>query len=123
MTKTNWTDKDSGFYTPFEEKSWLWNNCPYLIFLLVNCLYIPIFLALGSIVLVVLALGLSIGGGGYLVYRFLGKTLWISLKYKDSEAKSRIKKLWSLNPPKDTSNKDKLPDDSCYSGDELDWRP
>jgi len=97
MTNTSWTDKNMGLYFPFEEKSWLWTNTPYLVFLLVNCLYLPIFLSCGIVVLailVILAIGLVIGCGGYLIYRFPLRTLWISLAYKDGEAKSRIKKLW-----------------------------
>lgn len=102
MATTSWTDKSYGFYFPFEEKSWLWTNTPYLVFLLVNCLYLPIFLSCGIVVLailVILAIGLVIGCGGYLIYRFLGKPLWFSLKYKDGDAKSRIRKLWALDTP------------------------
>jgi hypothetical protein len=104
MATTSWTDKSYGFYFPFEEKSWLWTNTPYLVFLLVNCLYLPIFISCGVVILgalAILAVGLAIGGIGYLIYRFPLRTLWISLAYKDGEAKSRIKKLWWLDTPTD----------------------
>ena len=98
MTKTSYTDKTTGVYSPFEEKSWLWTSCPYLVFLLVNLLYLPVFLAF---VLGLIALVLPFGGilvVGFVAYKLLAEPLWISIKYKDGEAKSRLKKLWALDP-------------------------
>jgi len=113
MTNTSWTDIKSGFYCPFEEKGWLWTNAPYFVFLLVNCLYFPIFLSCGIVVLailVILAIGLVIGGGGgYLIYRFPLKSLYISLRYKDGEAKSRIRNLWALDTPTTPTTENPVP--------------
>ena len=104
MVESSWTDKSCGFYCPFEEKGWLWKDTPYIIFLLVNILYLPVFLTFLSALLLIALSGLVILVVGYSVYMLLGKPLWISVRYKDGEAKTRLKKMWALPMPTTTES-------------------